>query len=1069
MRTSYYNLGAWLLIFAVVAALSWPTQLLSEKISLSSNQIDSIQEYDGVIKLVCLAERAQLGRLRGRVLAPGSKVKLLNVPKKLKALKRKREKILRECANSISLCRKKARKLRRKGKFIKESREHCREFSSKLNEQENSSSSSSSSSSTASTRSSSSVANSSSSSSFSSSPSSSSSSSSESSSDFSSSSSIVPEDFFFEDFVDMSGVESIDSVAWDGITKIYPTHDYASHPVALPETVLQLNFDDPADVNRDYSLHQISTTCTACPSSEPNGRIGSAALFDGTQGLVTGVEHDRYRFDDTDFTWSVWFKTTASGNRNLLGTYCGYGHLQSHLRLSNGVLQLFVNPAAGDGVTLESAGPALNDGQWHHVAAIREHSSGQLRVFVDGVENNSTPGTSSGGPITCGRFAVGTHSISGTGSGGFEGLIDGASFYSRALSVAEIERQYLGIRTGGTVESITYSFEDPIYWVGATLDSDREDLIKLEVSLDGETWCQLNRDLQDPTCPYPSQNLKYRVNFEDLAHLDSVTFGYSQALQCVDYDLDGYGIPDSDTSACQGSGFDCDDGDIEIFPNNGDPFCNCDFEDGAVPGTEICGDGFDNDCDGAADEDDNECYTDGTIYYVSNTTGSDSNSGLAPKDAWKSVALAQSALELLVQAGDKVLFRRDDIWTEASLTVPRKSGTAAQPILLSSYGAGARPRFHVASPGMMIRTDQSDYVIIEDFHLTRQSKYINAQGISVKGDYNTIRNVHIQGTGYGLSIGGSYVLIEESVIEDNDNELSGGGHSQGLWVFSGSDYGVVRNNEWHRNGKRTIFDHNIYLGGGNYWIFEGNLSTGSGGTSFVFHGIQDGHIIRDNVFHDNDTFALDISEYEHDGDYDMHLTNFLVENNLIYQNRGGFWMRGAENLTIQNNIFLDNTGSIMAGGDGPDHQMNNVVFQNNTFLNGGEGIFNLSSAGELTFRNNIVYHDGSERFCRLIEIPEGAGPRILNNNLYNFPNIPNADCFRVNGVYLDLAGFQQLGYDTNSIYSDPGFVDLAGRDVRLTAVSPAVDNGEALPEVSRDFAGTLRPRGAGWDIGAYER
>ncbi len=51
---------------------------------------------------------------------------------------------------------------------------------------------------------------------------------------------------------------------------------------------------------------------------------------------------------------------------------------------------------------------------------------------------------------------------------------------------------------------------------------------------------------------------------------------------------------------------------------------------------------------------------------------------------------------------------------------------------------------------------------------------------------------------------------------------------------------------------------------------------------------------------------------------------------------------------------------------------------------------------------------------------------------------------------------------------DPKFVNLPGFDFRLQAGSSAIDAGTAIPEVSTDSAGTPRPKGAAYDIGAYE-
>jgi hypothetical protein len=51
---------------------------------------------------------------------------------------------------------------------------------------------------------------------------------------------------------------------------------------------------------------------------------------------------------------------------------------------------------------------------------------------------------------------------------------------------------------------------------------------------------------------------------------------------------------------------------------------------------------------------------------------------------------------------------------------------------------------------------------------------------------------------------------------------------------------------------------------------------------------------------------------------------------------------------------------------------------------------------------------------------------------------------------------------------DPMFVDPARGDYRLKPNSPAINKGATLTGFSYDKDGTIRPQGAGWDIGAFE-
>ena len=74
-------------------------------------------------------------------------------------------------------------------------------------------------------------------------------------------------------------------------------------------------------------------------------------------------------------------------------------------------------------------------------------------------------------------------------------------------------------------------------------------------------------------------------------------------------------------------------------------------------------------------------------YYVS-TAGSNSNNGLSPSAAWQSISKVNSSFSLIA-AGDSILFRSGDVFYGALII--GKSGTSGKPIVVSSYGTGAKP------------------------------------------------------------------------------------------------------------------------------------------------------------------------------------------------------------------------------------------------------------------------------------------------------------------------------------------------------------------------------------------
>jgi len=80
------------------------------------------------------------------------------------------------------------------------------------------------------------------------------------------------------------------------------------------------------------------------------------------------------------------------------------------------------------------------------------------------------------------------------------------------------------------------------------------------------------------------------------------------------------------------------------------------------------------------------CHSQATDYYIDSQNGRDSNDGRNPTNPWKSLAKINSTH---FKAGDRILLKAGEIWHEKLLLV--SSGTPENPLILTSYGNGAKP------------------------------------------------------------------------------------------------------------------------------------------------------------------------------------------------------------------------------------------------------------------------------------------------------------------------------------------------------------------------------------------
>ena len=164
-----------------------------------------------------------------------------------------------------------------------------------------------------------------------------------------------------------------------------------------------------------------------------SGKIGTnAAQFDGTTGYVQIPVSIR-----NDFTIAFWAKTVATG-----GTaqwFNGQGFVDGDTPGPNSDFGTsLVGNKFGFGIgspnTTLTATNIINDGQWHYLVATRNGITGQMTVFVDGVQQGSLTGPA--GP----RTAPGFLRLGGLQSGGglFAGALDDVRLYDYVLNSNQI-------------------------------------------------------------------------------------------------------------------------------------------------------------------------------------------------------------------------------------------------------------------------------------------------------------------------------------------------------------------------------------------------------------------------------------------------------------------------------------------------------------------------------------------------------------------------------------------------------------------------------------------------------
>lgn len=424
--------------------------------------------------------------------------------------------------------------------------------------------------------------------------------------------------------------------------------------------------------------------------------------------------------------------------------------------------------------------------------------------------------------------------------------------------------------------------------------------------------------------------------------------------------------------------------------------------------------------------------TSAKIYYVS-PTGSDSNPGTISAP-FRTIQTAYSRLA----PGDTLYLRQGTYFEPLNLYRTAASGS---PFHISGY-----PGETVIIGGSHQPAGQDLVAITGAYQVVSNLTVVNSQkrGVSIWEAHDVeVKNMIVHDSAYGGIIAAASSL---GIIHD-------------IWIHDNIVYDNVLNNASHTADGG--WDAGIGIGAARNVVVENNISYQNQGEGIGCY-MTDNCAVSSNTIHDN--YSVDL--------YIDNDTNSRFEKNLIYTTglnqyyREGYPARGitmanedyrsqygtnnpSENDTIANNIVVGDRTGFDYGSYGIGGGLQQTTVTNNTFVNtAGPAISIAADAHSGSYiQNNIVSDsNGTTLFY-------GAASGItFRNNLWN-------------------GGSAGAAAGAGDVNADPKFTIGSGMiasNYALQDISPAIDAAIAQNAPLSDYAGTSRPQGFGYDIGAYE-
>jgi hypothetical protein len=274
-------------------------------------------------------------------------------------------------------------------------------------------------------------------------------------------------------------------------------------------------------------------------------------------------------------------------------------------------------------------------------------------------------------------------------------------------------------------------------------------------------------------------------------------------------------------------------------------------------------------------------------YYVDSATGADNASGRRQEDAWRTLGRVNAAR---LKAGDRVLFRRDQVWS-GELRISA-SGQPDAPIVFTAYGSGAPPVIEGGNHG--IYSERQHDVKIVGLHIrdTKSSAILVRNGRRFQ-----LRDLKIERTG-GRDDGGGISWWHGDELSISACTLEGV-RGDAIWIWQAARVKIQNNRIMVVTGPNGDNAHLQHLRdfdiSGNTFSMDGPTDSGKG--NVLLGNSDEGRIAGNTLIAGNYGIGIDAS-------------NTVVEDNHFIKHDKASWSAAlnmgagrSRNLTIRRNYF----------------------------------------------------------------------------------------------------------------------------------------------------------------------
>ena len=430
-----------------------------------------------------------------------------------------------------------------------------------------------------------------------------------------------------------------------------------------------------------------------------------------------------------------------------------------------------------------------------------------------------------------------------------------------------------------------------------------------------------------------------------------------------------------------------------------------------------------------------EAFSGNTYYIASN--GNDSNPGTQEQPF-----LTFSHAMTFFGNNVRVLLRRGDIFNIGSATFNINNITG--PSIIGAYGIGEAPVLNTSGDhwGAIAFYPGSEDIRVMDLHIVGTSQNrdddITQRALALLSDNCLVLGVEIE------SVASDAVVMEGSNNAVFDSSFHDFG-SYGAYTYGLGGFSFVGNTSIRQDGYEHFY--RTQSGIGQFIAHNHFTQPISAKSSIQIRGDGTSNV----VVYDND---IELSSGAHPQNQfeEEYIRNVLFESNIF---RSSYVEIIADNVVVRNNILHEYISMPAHPIVGASHS---VDIYNNTFYVDLGNAFSGEGA-DININHNIYYTPTDQEWVQVADFRNSiTGSISINDNLYYAPNISSLNFSLDNQYYDDLAAWQSVGMDIDSISVDPEFVSIDPSNsnyLKLPEVSPYIDKGF--------FPGWLQTSGQGED------